>query len=106
MLKYTNVLLKNFFQYKQVSKIMTKLQKLFKAIYCVIKQPSLLNKVLEDAALNKEEVLKKYTFYEGLPSMDICDLIPNLQGEVNPYSFLDGTSTPMDLLLLKSWRQE
>lgn len=81
---------------------MNKLQKLFKAFFLILKQPSLLNKILDDADVNKQEVIKNHQLTKGFPCIDIIDLIPELHEEVEPYSFLDGTSTPLDLLLLKA----
>lgn len=80
---------------------MKKLQKLLKAVFLALKQPSLLNKVLDDTAVNKQEVIKKHGLRKGLPVIDIAELLPGLNGTIDHYSFLDGTSTPLDLLLLK-----
>ena len=37
-----------------------------------------------------------------LPTIDLLDLLPGLEGQLNTYSFLDGTSSITDLILLKS----
>jgi predicted O-methyltransferase YrrM len=80
---------------------MSKISKLIKAIGLVIKQPSLLNKVLDDADVNKQEVVTKYNLPEGLKTALLTDLIPNYNVTVEPFSALDGGSTPIDLSLLK-----
>ena len=80
---------------------MTKLGKLFKAIGLILKQPSLLNKVLDDADINKAEVIKKYQLPNGFATVDITELIPGFNETVEPFSYLDGGSTPIDLALLK-----
>ena len=80
---------------------MSKLSKLIKAISLIIKQPSLLNKVLDDDEVNKNEVVKKYNLEKGLKSVDITELLPNFDITVEPYAALDGGSTPIDLALLK-----
>ena len=78
-----------------------KVFKLLKAISLIIKQPSLLNKVLDDADVNKNEVIKKYSLPKGLKTVDITALIPNINITVEPFCALDGGSTPIDLALLK-----
>lgn len=80
---------------------MSKLSKLFKALSLIITQPSLLNKVLDDADVNKNEVLKKHNLDKGLKTVDITELLPNFDVTVEPYAALDGGSTPIDLALLK-----
>lgn len=80
---------------------MSKLSKLLKAISLIIKQPALLNKVLDDDNVNKNEVVKKYKLDKGLKTVDITELIPNFDITVDPYAALDGGSTPIDLALLK-----
>ena len=80
---------------------MSKLSKLIKALSLVIKQPSLLNKIIDDADVNKEEIIKKYNLPEGLKTVDILDLVPEMNEIVSPYSSVDGGSTPIDLALLK-----
>ena len=80
---------------------MNKLSKLLKAILLILKQPSLLNIILEDKNVNKKEVVKKYNFEKGLKTVDITTLLPNFDVTIEPYAALDGGSTPIDLGLLK-----
>ena len=80
---------------------MSKLSKLFKVILLILKQPSLLNKVLDDDNVNKNEVVNKYNLPKGLTTVEITQLLPNLDITVEPYAALDGGSTPIDLALLK-----
>lgn len=80
---------------------MNKISKLFKAFFLILGQPSLLNKVLDDADVNKKEVIDKYNLLSGLPVIDICDLLPNFNENVDPFCYLDGGSMPIDLALLK-----
>lgn len=81
---------------------MNKLSKLFKALGLILSKPALLNKVLDDEGVNKEEVLKKYGLEKGLKTIDINELCPGLSQTVSPYASLDGGSTPLDLALLKA----
>lgn len=80
---------------------MKKISKLFKALSLILKQPSLLNKVLDDANVNKQEVAEKYGLSKGLPAIDITTLLPNFDETVSPFCYLDGGSMPIDLALLK-----
>ena len=80
---------------------MSKLSKFFKAISLIIKQPSLLNILLDNADVNRREVIKKYNLPKGLKTVDITSLIPNINITVEPFCALDGGSTPIDLALLK-----
>ncbi len=80
---------------------MSKFNKLIKALSLIVKQPSLLNKIINDADVNKEEVINKYSLPEGLKTVDITDLVTELNETVSPYSSVDGGSTPIDLALLK-----
>lgn len=49
----------------------------------------------------KKKIIAQYNI-EKLPSINILDLFPNLDEEIDSYSFLDGTSLITDLVLLKS----
>ncbi len=80
---------------------MNKLKKLFKAVLLIIKNPALLNKVLDDENVNHEQVIKKYNLPHGLKTIDINDLLPDFNETIEPYCSLDGGSTPIDLALLK-----
>jgi predicted O-methyltransferase YrrM len=80
---------------------MNKVSKFFKAFVLILKQPSLLNKVLDDPEVNKRTVVKKYNLPLGLKTVDIAELIPQFDIRVMPFAALDGGSTPIDLALLK-----
>lgn len=80
---------------------MNKIGKLFKAVSLILKQPSLLNKVIDDKDVKRQEVIDKYNLPEGLKTIDIKDLIPDLNENVSPFCSVDGGSTPLDLALLK-----
>ncbi len=49
----------------------------------------------------RSEIKKRYGI-EQLPSINICDLIPDFSETINNYTYLDGTSLPIDIMLLKS----
>ena len=81
---------------------MNKLKKLLKAILLIISKPSLLNNVLNNPNVSRAEVIKKYNLPQGLKTIDIQLLLPDLNETIEPYSSLDGGSTPIDITLLKA----
>jgi len=81
---------------------MKKLQKLLKAIAIIIKNPYLLNKIIDDENIQKDSLLKKYpALKEGLPIVDFLTILPHFNETISPYSFLNGGSLITDLSLLK-----
>ncbi len=80
---------------------MKKFNKLIKALLLIIKQPALLNKVLDDTDVNKKKVITKYNLPKGLKTIELTDLISDLAISIEPYCAMDGGSTPIDLALLK-----
>ncbi len=57
--------------------------------------------MLDDADVNKLAVIRAYNIPNGLPSIDIMKLLPSMNETINPFCYLDGGSTPIDLALLK-----
>jgi len=80
---------------------MNKFTKLLKALFLVIRQPALLNKVLDDIDVNKKKVIETYHLTQGLKTIDITVLLPDFNETIEPYCSVDGGSTPFDLALLK-----
>jgi predicted O-methyltransferase YrrM len=81
---------------------MSKIGKAFKAIGLLLRKPALLNNVLHDEDVMKKIVAQKHSVSGGLPVVDLLDVAPSLNESVQPYSFLDGTSSPLDLALLRA----
>jgi hypothetical protein len=50
----------------------------------------------------RRRVLKKYDLPEGLPSLDLLDLFPDFDETIDNYTYLDGTSRPIDIALIKA----
>lgn len=50
----------------------------------------------------RSKVQKKYGI-DRLPSIDLCELFPDLNETIINYTYLDGTSLPIDIMLLKSF---
>jgi len=81
---------------------MRKLKRGFRAIMQIVWHPSLLNLVLdEDAAWDKKLRKLKGNAYR-LPSLDLRQLLKPEGQTIAPFAFLDGSSLPTDLALLKS----
>jgi hypothetical protein len=80
---------------------MSKISKAFRALGLIIRNPWLLNKVLEEDKYWKNEVVKKYGFQYGLPVLRAEELFGDFSETVDPFAFLDGGSLPTDLALLK-----
>jgi len=81
---------------------MSKLKKLFKTISLVIKQPSLINHILNSDDVWNDIIKNKYPNKTTLPVVEIEELIPNLNETLNTFTFLGGGSLPTDILLLKA----
>ena len=80
---------------------MSKISKALRALSLIIRNPWLLNKVLEEDEYWKSEVGKKYSFQDGLPVIRAEELFGDFSETIEPFAFLDGGSLPTDLALLK-----
>lgn len=82
---------------------MNKITKVFKAFYEIAKNPKLVNRILDDNAVWMQYVVKKHAQYrDGLPVVEITDLIPNFHETLDVVDFLGGGSTPPDLAIIKA----
>ena len=80
---------------------MSRLSKSIKAICHIIRNPWLLNKILEEESIWKEKVTGKFNLPDGLPVVRPEDLFGDFTETVDPFAFLDGGSLPTDIALLK-----
>ncbi len=80
---------------------MNKISKALKAVVEIIKNPRLLNNVLNTPEVWDEYVKKRFNLSNGLSVVKIGDLFDNEEEIIYPYSFSDGGSLPTDLILLK-----
>jgi len=81
---------------------MGRIATLFKALGRIARQPALLNRVLETPDEHRDAVTGTFGLPAGLPFTDVLDVVPSLDLEVAPYSFLEGGSLPTDLALLQA----
>jgi len=83
---------------------MNKLAKLTKVVGTIAGNPKSLARVLldpEELAF-RNRVDRAYGLGNGLPSIDLLDLAPELDETVSPYCFMNGSSRTVDLALLKA----
>ena len=50
----------------------------------------------------KKYVTVKKGFQYGLPTVDLLDLLPDLNEDIKDYTYLDGTSRVTDIIVLKA----
>src|SRR5690606_13932997 len=81
---------------------MNKLNKLIFALKQIVRQPHLLNLVLQENEIWQKEVAEKHHFPTGLPQLQLNDLFPGFSEKLESFSFLGGGSLPTDIALLKS----
>jgi predicted O-methyltransferase YrrM len=79
---------------------MSKAAKLFKAISLLMRQPSLLNHVIDTDDNWRNYVGKRYQLANGLPVVRLADITGSKTGQVSVFAFLDGGSLPTDHYLL------
>lgn len=68
----------------------------------IIRNPWLMNKVLDDEDVNRKAVIDQHGLANGLPVVDILEIAPAFEETVEPFGFLEGGSLPIDLALLKT----
>ena len=81
--------------------MLNKIIKSFQAFRQIIKNPWLLNHVLNDNTVWQQKVTRQYRIGNGLPMVAIDELLPGFSETLNTFAFLDGGSLPTDLALLK-----
>lgn len=81
---------------------MNKIQKGFRALKLVLRHPYLLNHVLDDEDVCKEQFCRKYALPDGLPLLRLETLFPDFVETVSPYAYLSGATMPIDIALLKA----
>jgi predicted O-methyltransferase YrrM len=79
----------------------SRISKTFAAVGHIIRNPWLLNKVLEDDKYWRKKVADEFGFSDGLPVLHAEELFGDFSETVEPFAFLDGGSLPTDLALLK-----
>ena len=78
-----------------------KISKAFKAATHIVRNPWLLNYVLDSSEVRKKYIIKKYNMPAGFPVIYSEDLFDDFNVTIEPFSFLEGGSLPTDHALLK-----
>jgi predicted O-methyltransferase YrrM len=78
-----------------------KFKKLIFSLFYILRQPSLLSHVFEKSNFWQKYIERQYGITEGLPSVELDELLPNFSETLATVSFLGGSSMPTDLALLK-----
>ncbi len=71
----------------------------------ILTKPGIVLKALfhsVSSEIKRESVEEKYRMKNGLPCIDLLDLLPGFNIEIYPYTFLNGTSTTIDIAILKA----
>lgn len=79
----------------------TKINVILRIITKFISNPTSIFLILEDETDYKKGIKKKYGI-EKFNTVDINNFLSNKKGEIESYTFLDGSSLVTDLVLLKS----
>lgn len=78
-----------------------KLKKLIFSLFYILRQPSLLSHVFEKSNFWQKYIKTKYGITNGLPSVELDEIIPDFSEKLSTVSFLGGSSMPTDLALLQ-----
>jgi predicted O-methyltransferase YrrM len=80
--------------------ITRKASKLIRGLIAVVKQPALLNLVLDDESVHERAFKSESQMPLGFPEIDFRTFASAAE-TIKPFAFLDGGSLPTDLALLK-----
>jgi len=80
---------------------MTKIKKLYKAIGLILRNPYLLNLVIDDNDNWRRKLTKDHGVADGLPELSFHELAGESVISIEPFAFMEGGSIPTDLALLK-----
>ena len=83
-----------------------KIGKTLRAFGLIIKNPYLLNLILNNEERMKQYVVKQYAMPSALPVLELDTLFDDFQTTINPYAYLSGATLPIDIALLKALAQK
>lgn len=81
---------------------MKKIKKAINGLSEIIKNPWLLNNIINDDTVWSRYVKGKYNLVNGLPVVDISHVDEDFSTTLEYFAFLDGSCLPTDILLLKT----
>lgn len=80
---------------------MKKIKKAFIAIRELIREPAIINYLIDENSVWQRKVAKKYNLPKGLPQIQPTDLFADFSDNLKYISFLGGVSLATDIVLLK-----
>ena len=81
---------------------MSRVKKTLKALGEIVRNPWLLNNVLDDNTVWRRKVERDFDLPEGLPIITLDQISPGFSEVLDSFSFLGGGSLPTDIALLKT----
>jgi predicted O-methyltransferase YrrM len=78
-----------------------KIRKTMRGLWAILKNPWLLNHVLNDDAVWAGYIQKKYGISGGLKMVELTTLFPGFKETLNTFAFLDGGSSAIDLSVIR-----
>jgi predicted O-methyltransferase YrrM len=76
--------------------------KLTKKSISRIRHANSISKLLDYESRKKEYVIKKYGYKNGFRTIELLELLPEFNETIEPYTFLDGAASPLDMAILKN----
>jgi predicted O-methyltransferase YrrM len=67
-----------------------------------IRHSAAISRFLDYENRKQAYVIKKYGRQGGFPTIELMELLPGFDEKIEPYSFLDGAASPMDMAILKA----
>lgn len=80
----------------------SQLKTLWTVVKLLARDPRRLGNLIDHRAEERAYVTQHYGLNEGLPTVDLLDLLPGFDETIEPVSFLEGTSLATDLAMLKA----
>jgi len=67
-----------------------------------LKSSKFLGRLLENEEYRKNHVIDTYHLSNGLPTIDLLELFPSFEETIEPYCYLEGSSSTLDIGILKA----
>jgi predicted O-methyltransferase YrrM len=71
-----------------------------------IRHSATISKFLDYESRKKAYVINKYGCPDGFPTIDLQELFPEFDETIEPYTFLSGAASPIDMAILKGLAQQ
>jgi predicted O-methyltransferase YrrM len=65
-----------------------------------VRHAGMVTRIIDYESRWQAQVVKRYGCGNGLPTIDIAELVPGLSETLDPYSFLEGVASPIDMAML------